>query len=159
MRVAVFIFALVIFSFNSCRKESFDIYFGERLIGMWSCKSVEVYEWNNEIASIDTNIATLNASSVIKLNFKERGKLELFRGDDKLSARRVPHWAYHSSDAKRCYDLILAGNSSGFQGDELSLFFDTDVRDTFRVEAGYLNVINECDYAGSHGLNYVFVKE
>lgn len=161
MRATVFTFLIVVVTLNSCRKERFDDAVSERLIGEWSSKTIEVFEWDDDNSSINTVVSSLDASSVIKLSFIERGKLELFQDNEKLSARRVPHWAYHHdvSNEKGYYDLTLSGSNEGFTGDDLSLFFNRNVLDTFRVEAGYLNIINECDYLGSHGLNYVFVKE
>ncbi len=149
-------------SILGCRKEPFDI-LGERLVGKWQCIRVESLQYDETNETLDT-INVLNDLNIqFTIEFIEKGKIALAKNGEKLSTTRVRDWSYYQFEelnvtgSEYIFDFPKVPN--GFQKDYLQILFNDNRVESFEVSEGYLDVINECDYAGSHGLNYVFVKE
>lgn len=143
----------------SCRKERFDEY--HRLVGSWKCVRIESIELDPMSQMIDTNVVFTEADLQIQLTFLERGRMRLKKDGERVSAIAVMRWTKHVSDLDRevIFELDFHNVPEGFQNSYMILSFDLNERSQFQMREGYLDIINECDYAGSHGLNYVFVKE
>lgn len=141
----------------SCRKERFDEY--HRLVGSWKCVRIESLELDTMSQMIDTNVVFTENDLQIQLTFLERGRMRLKKDGEKVSAIAVLRWTKHVSDLERelTYELDFKKTPEGFLNSYLIMTLEQ--RNELEISDGYLDVINECDYAGSHGLNYVFVKE
>jgi hypothetical protein len=110
---------------------------------------------------IDTIVVFTEADLQIQLTFLERGRMRLKKDGERVSATAVMRWTKHVSDLDRevIFELDFHNVPKGFQNSYMILSFDLNERSQFQMREGYFDIINECDYAGSHGLNYVFVKE
>jgi hypothetical protein len=160
MRVICVIIVLILI--EGCRKEQLDV-FGERLIGEWKCIRVESLQYDEVDETTDTLIILNDLNLDVQIVFIEKGKIRLAKSGEKLSQTRVPDWSYHQFEelnvTRSEYIFDFPKVPSGFQKDHLPIHFSDNRVESFEVSEGYLDIINECDYAGSHGLNYVFVKE
>lgn len=150
---------IVCTSLLNCRKERFGEY--HRLVGNWRCVRIESLELDTMTQMIDTNVVFTDNDLQMQLTFLERGRMRLKKDGEKISATAVMSWTQHVSDLDRevIFELDFHNVPEGLISKYIILSFDLNERSFFQMSEGYLDVINECDYAGSHGLNYVFVKE